>query len=58
MRCDLPSNDQTRWLPGCRVTRVNVSATTVWFHLIDDSDPDHLPEVVRSDTIELADLGI
>lgn len=58
VRCDPPRNDETRWLPGCRVTRVNVSATTVWFYLVDGSDPDHLPEIVRSDSIELRDLGV
>jgi hypothetical protein len=57
-RCDPPFNDETCFLSGFRLQHLTLTArgdtATVWFQLIDDSDQTHLPEHVRSDSIDIA----
>lgn len=44
------------WLPRVRVTRVHVFEDHFWLYAVDDSDPNHLPEVLRSDSVPFARL--
>jgi hypothetical protein len=59
-RCDPPFNDETCLLEGFRLQQLTLTArdgtATVWFQLIDDTDHTHLPEYVRSDSIDITDF--
>jgi hypothetical protein len=53
-----PLNERgPHFLSGFRVTRVHVFLDSFWLYAVDDSDPTHLPEVNRSDSVSFADLS-
>ena len=52
-----PLNDNgPHFLPGFRVTRVHIFADSFWLYAVDDSDPSHLPDVNRSDSVAFDEL--